>query len=274
MDQEKKNEYLNFAMEFVTSDKVRSLCFQISKRGLSKQKADGVDLATKADLAIEKLFREEVHKKYPMHGVQGEEMEKVYGDYLWLIDPIDGTKAFAVDVPLWTITIALTYFGETIVGVIYNPMCDQLHYATKSGGAFMNGKPLRYNLKPIKKSQLVFDYIPIVTPDSDVVSKNENQKIKESTLQLLDNFYRVRTFGSGTLSLAWMASGLFGGYISLLRPKEKFVDLAAGLLIAEESGAHVSVIDLSKDYQYIVAGSDEIHRYLWEVYTPIFNLQT
>lgn len=110
------------------------------------------DLVTDVDLAIEKQFRELINKKYPGHLVLGEEFGApktiANNKLIWIIDPIDGTTNFTQGVPLCCISIALWDKNGPLVGVVYNPITNNLFSASKNRGAFKNGKRIHTSSVP------------------------------------------------------------------------------------------------------------------------------
>ncbi|HEY8539160.1 MAG TPA: inositol monophosphatase family protein, partial [Steroidobacteraceae bacterium] len=100
---------------------------------------------TQADVETEKVIREILSRQFPQHGFYGEETGKsaLDAEYLWLVDPIDGTKAFVREYPMFSTQIALMHRGRLIVGVSSAPVYGELAYAEAGRGAWLNDKPLR-----------------------------------------------------------------------------------------------------------------------------------
>lgn len=122
-------------------------------RGVSyAEKSNASDLVTEADTAVSDFLIRKIHEAYPDHRIHSEELkEDVNGDsdaeYEWLIDPIDGTRNFALAISVWCNIIAVYKKGELFLGGIYNPIADELFFAEAGKGAFLNGKPIRVNGK-------------------------------------------------------------------------------------------------------------------------------
>ncbi len=227
---------------------------------------DGVDVTTNFDIEIEKKFAEFVKEHYPDHGFVGEEDQELNrtAEYIWHIDPIDGSKFFAKYVPLWGLTLALVKDGEPLVGVIYNPVSKQLYSAYKGGGAFLNDAPLKVPAeKDPAKLQMVWDL---------TTWKYEWEKYQDQFASMLGvlikKFYRVRALGNGAYSLAWQAQGMFGAFVDPYRHASKFVDIAAGVLITQEAGATFYRHPLGNDMEQIIVASPEII----ELVKPIIKL--
>lgn len=135
--QEYKTIAITLAQE---AGKIMRMHFQ---NGMDKEwKADNTPLTT-ADTAINDLALSTLSKTFPTHSVLGEEGSNLKrADYVWVLDPIDGTIPFSHGVPIFAFSLALTYKGESILGVIYDPIVDRLVYAEKGKGAFCNNKPI------------------------------------------------------------------------------------------------------------------------------------
>ncbi|MDQ6985239.1 MAG: inositol monophosphatase [Candidatus Dojkabacteria bacterium] len=212
------------------------------------------DFTTKIDVEIESRFSDFVKKNFPDQGFIGEEIPALNNkeEYFWAIDPIDGTKNYARDIPLWCITIALVRNNEPLIGFIFNPVSDQMYIGIKSQGAYLNGKKLTIkNDKELTDSQAVID-IPI-TPEMYLV----NGQILDKLNSILNrSFYRVRNVGSGALSLAWLSQGMFSIYIDLFKPNDKLVDVYAGRLISQEAGAEIYNLKfIDMNYNASIIGS-------------------
>jgi myo-inositol-1(or 4)-monophosphatase len=104
-----------------------------------------IDLVTDVDKASEKLIKDHLLKKFPNHLFLGEESGGVREGcgYRWIVDPIDGTTNFAHGFPYFSVSIALEIDCQPVVGVVYDPMHDELFYATKGGGAYLNKKRIK-----------------------------------------------------------------------------------------------------------------------------------
>lgn len=218
---------------------------------------DGVDVTTNTDKEIEKNFSEFVASNFPEAGFKGEEFAQLNKDaeYVWQIDPIDGTKFYAQGIPFWTITIALTQNNEPIMGLVYYPVSNQLYTAIKNEGAYLNGKKIQVNQETnLQKIQISLDL---------AFSGSQIDERKDKVLPMLESIYksvyRVRTLGSGAISLAWLAQGFFGAYVSPYRPSNKFVDIYGGMIIAMEAGASVYKSKIPGEDMYnFILGNKEV----------------
>lgn len=190
------------------------------------------NLVTDADLASQKAAIGVIKKSFPEHDFLGEEnaRKNTGSPYTWVIDPIDGTTNFAHTFPQCSISIALFYKNQVILGGVLNPITNEMFLAQKGKGATLNGKKIHVsNVKKVHEALLVtgFPY-------------NRNEIMPE----LLARFERclrashdVRRLGSAALDLCWVAAGRLDGYWEQnLNPW----DVAAGTLILTEAGGKVT----------------------------------
>ena len=104
------------------------------------------NLVTQADFESEKLVAEAIHRRFPTHAMLGEEGEKsadLNGEHVWVVDPLDGTNNYAHGIPQFCVSIAYAQHGVAQVGVVYDPLRDELFVARRGGGATLNGQPIR-----------------------------------------------------------------------------------------------------------------------------------
>ncbi len=197
-----------------------------------------VDLVTEVDLASEKILREELTKEFPeikFYGEEGGGENWRNGDF-WIVDPIDGTTNFANRLPHFSISIALCHNGEPLVGVIKNPITNEIFYTMKDGGAFNNDKPIHVSSVSDINNALAVTGFPY----------NRREHIEEITTRLknmLMHVQDVRRFGSAALDLCYLAKGIYSIYWEKnLKPW----DVAAGQLLLEEAGGKITRYDGSK----------------------------
>ena len=229
------DNYLKFLIEITkkSGDELRNgfhTTFKIS----SKSRIN--DLVTEYDLKSEKIIIESIKSNFPEHNILAEESGELHfsdSDYIWIIDPLDGTVNFANGLEIFSVSIALQYKGELIVGAVYNPISDELFYAQKGKGAFLNSNPIEVN----KCSDVLQSLLITGFPYN--VSENPQNCIETFNKVLRKNI-PVRRLGSAAIDMCYVACGRFGGFWEpLLKPW----DIAAGKLILEEAGGIVT------DYQ-------------------------
>ena len=192
------------------------------------------NLVTTYDKLAEKTISEAIAKRFPSHGFLGEESgQQKDGSILWIVDPLDGTVNFAHNIPVFSVSIAVAIQDQIGIGVVYQPMTDELFWAERGKGAFLNGKPLRVSAEANLKQAFLATGFPYN------VSQDPLNCI-ETFMKLTRKGMPIRRLGSAAIDLSYVAAGRFDGYWEvLLQPW----DLAAGLLIVEEAGGQVTRYD-------------------------------
>ena len=188
---------------------------------------------TQVDTDCEKIIIKTIKETFPDHDFLGEEGGETgnTSPYKWVIDPLDGTANFINAIPIFSTSIALTYEGEIVVGVVLNPVTSSMFYASKGQGAFWNGNTIRVSNNV----------------ESNVVATIGNGSAKENSIRkmnMVPELYgaglKVRLLGSAALELAFLARGGTEAYINF---GSKPWDYYAGLIIAMEAGATVTKLD-------------------------------
>lgn len=219
-----------------------------------------VDVATEADIKAEELIKKIINKKYPKHSFLGEESghDCKNSDYLWIIDPIDGTSNFLHHLDHFCISIALQYKSEIILGVILDPLKKELFVGEKSKGSYLNSKKLKVKPRPkLINHNLNFGFGHDVKNLAPLFSKV--RKLREHTQS-------QRIFGSFALDLCYVAANRFGINI---QHGSKVWDIAAALIIlkeadgiiTDEKGKDISI----HDYKLLVASNKKIHKKVLEI---------
>ena len=158
-------------------------------------------------------------------------LEELMGrEWLWIVDPIDGTTNFVHGVPLSVVSVGVAHRGELVVGVIYDPAREELFTATAGGGAHLNGAPIRVESPP---GPLSAAYLAFGTHTTERV----RVPMLEAVAGLAGRVRAVRSFGSAAIHLAWVAAGRMTGFWEL---DLNSWDLAAGALLVREAGGRVS----------------------------------
>ena len=207
--------------------------FRTSIGAHDKSGGAGFDPVTEADRAGELVMRQLIRQNFPAHGILGEEFgaSATDAEYVWVLDPIDGTVNFAAKLPHFCTSIALaTPDRRPVLGVIYDPTRDELFSAVRGGGAFLNGRPLRVTGIAELSDAVVstgFPYDKHTNPDNNA---------REWT-EFLKHIRGERRLGSAALDLAYVAAARLDGYWEKdLKP----YDAMAGVLLVEEAGGRVS----------------------------------
>ena len=190
------------------------------------------DFVSRADFAAEKIIQEELMEARPNYGWVGEESEPVQGKdptRRWIVDPLDGTNNFLHGNPHFAVSIALEFKGEIVAGVVFDVAKDEMFYAEKGFGAFMNQTRLRVS----GRRRMIECLFGTSLPHSGDRNLPKHQM---QLAQVLPAVSGVRTLGATALDLAYVAAGRLEGYWERnLGPW----DIAAGLLLVEEAGGKV-----------------------------------
>ena len=249
---------LNFAIR-VAKDAGRLLRDRVGTR-IDIDHKGSINIVTDVDLASERLIREAISTYYPRHEVLGEEggLAESGSEYRWIVDPLDGTTNYAHGYPIFCVSIALECKGEIVLGVVYDPMRDELFTAERGGGAALNNRPIHVS----KTAELM----------QGLLSTGFPYDIKTSKLTNLDhwanfamNAQALRRDGAAALDLCYVACGRFDGFWELnLSPW----DTAAGALIVTEGGGRVTNFSGGPFSNYnpeVVASNGLIHDRMLEV---------
>jgi len=197
----------------------------------------GIDLVTDADKASEAVLLAWLRQRHPDHAILSEESgasgTSARSGFRWIIDPLDGTTNYAHQLPHFSVSIAVEGEGGVQVGVVYDPMRDELFAAVRGRGATLNGTPLRPSSADTLGRSLLCTGFPY-----DVHEHPEGPA--GLIARFLGLVQGIRRLGSAALDLSYVASGRYDGYFEFnLKPW----DIAAGALIVSEAGAMVGRID-------------------------------
>ncbi|MBL4905812.1 MAG: inositol monophosphatase [Sneathiella sp.] len=202
---------------------------QVSRKGPA-------DFVSNADIAAEKTIREELAYARPDYGFKLEEGGDVPakdGTHYWIVDPLDGTTNFLHGLPHFAISIGLMEGKEIIAGVILDPVKDELFWASKGDGAFVNDHRLRVSARTRLADSVLATGIPFLgKPGHEEFLREANEVMAISA--------GIRRFGAASLDMAYVAAGRFDGYWE--RGLSSW-DLAAGIVIVREAGGLISQID-------------------------------
>ncbi len=218
-----------------------------------------IDLVTDVDQRSEAAILGTLRAAFPGHAIHAEESGRAAGDdYEWLVDPLDGTTNFAHKFPVFSISIALTYQRKLIMGVVYDPLRDELFAAEAGQGARLNGLPIQVS------ATAALDQALLATGFPYDVGTNPNNNLAEFTrFQLLAQ--GVRRAGSAALDTSWVAAGRLDGFWELrLKP----YDIGAGALIAREAGGRVTTYAGDDDFlgkDSIVVSNGRLHEQILKV---------
>lgn len=223
------------------------------------------DFVTEVDRAAEQAIIQTLLEAFPGHGILGEESGRTFGardsEYLWIIDPLDGTTNFIHGLPVYAVSIALAFRGKIEQAVVYDPTRNDLFYATKGRGAFLNDKRLRVSKRIRLQDSLIGTGFPFRKGDNF----KRYLKIFEEVMQ---NCAGLRRPGAASLDLCYVAAGWYDGFFETgLSPW----DCAAGSLIITEAGGLVGNFTGEPDFLYqreIIAANPKIYAQLVRILAP------
>ncbi|MBD3662816.1 inositol monophosphatase family protein [Sulfitobacter aestuariivivens] len=208
------------------------------------------DFVSRADLNAEKILKEELMGARPTYGWCAEESAEEEGQdptRRWIVDPLDGTTNFLHGLPHWAISIALEHKGQVVAGVIFDPAKDEMFYAEKGAGAWMNDTRLRVS----GRSRMIESIFATGLPFGGRADLPETLK---DLGRLLPACAGVRRFGAAALDLAYVAAGRYDGF---WERRLNAWDMAAGMIIVKEAGGLVEPLapggDILSDGEVICA---------------------
>ncbi len=236
----------------------------LSKEDIQTKQA--FDFVTKVDRWSEAVIMQTIREKFPSHLFLSEETLKQEdtGDYRWIIDPLDGTTNYIHSYPMFSVSIALQYKSEVVLGVVFDPVRDELFHAVKGGGSFLNNKKIIVS--------------GVASPDKSLIATGFPFRAKE----MIDHYLRafkeifrevsdIRRAGSAAIDLAYIAAGRFEGFFELaLSPW----DIAAGSLLIKEAGGLITDFGGGEDYLStgnIVAGNKSIQPEILKIVKEVFR---
>ena len=220
-------------------ERIREKVHHIKRISLKTSESD---LVTEVDKQAEEIIRSTLLHAFPDHDILGEEgvppgkeasiralEEKLDKDYLWIVDPIDGTTNFIHGFPFFCVSIALAVKGELQLGVIYDPMRDDWFVAEKGNGATLNGETVRVSQEERLSESLIASGFP--------PAKNGPSMDRKAFFVLLPKVRNIRVAGSAALELAYVAAGRLSGFWEI---NLNAWDIAAGALLVSEAGGEIS----------------------------------
>jgi len=246
------HDLLRKAEEIVREAGTRARRKLASMRHIRRHKAYG-DIVTDGDLAVEEYVVSSLRKLFPDHGFDSEEMgeDRPEAEYVWILDPIDGTKYYARTVPLYAVSLALRKRGELVLGVVYWPGSGRLYSAahgvganlTESSGQSLERRAIRCSTEDRLEEASICLEIP-----SRHSSRENRQQAMERMAVLIESAYRVRILGVASVGLCLTADGGFDAYLNL-GAVWKECDNAAGRVLVREAGGEFTIVG-----KQIVAG--------------------
>ncbi|MFT5065357.1 MAG: myo-inositol-1(or 4)-monophosphatase [Yoonia sp.] len=208
------------------------------------------DFVSRADKQAEATILEDLLYARPTYGFLGEEGKEIEGDdptRRWIVDPLDGTTNFLHGLPHWAVSIALEHKGQIVAGVIYDPVKDEMFWAEKGGGAWLNESRIRASARHRLIESIFSTGLPFA-------GRADLPETLQDLARILPACAGVRRFGAASLDLAYVAAGRYEGFWE--RNLHSW-DMAAGLIIAREAGCIVEPLnpngDILADGEVIIA---------------------
>jgi myo-inositol-1(or 4)-monophosphatase len=223
------------------------------------------DYVSEVDRAAEQAIIETLLEAYPDHGILAEESGRAHGrkgsEYTWIVDPLDGTTNFLHGFPVYAVSIALAHRGQVQQGVVYDPTRNDLFYASRGRGAFLNDRRLRVSRRTKLAEALVGTGFPFRRGDNF-------KRYLEIFERVMASCAGLRRPGAAALDLCYVAAGYYDGFFETgLSPW----DAAAGSLMVTEAGGLVGNFTGEADFLYqreLVAGNPKVYGQLVQMLAP------
>lgn len=217
------------------------------------------DYASAADLAAEKAISTVLARAGDTYGFLGEETGERQGEteIRWVVDPLDGTSNFLWGIPYFAVSIALCDKEGEILGVVYDPLRNEMFTAIRGDGARLNGK----ELPPLGEKQPEDAIISMSLPVRGQLKVISREAFFRGLDEVTNETAGVRRLGSAALDLAYIAAGRLDAYFE---DGLSYYDYAAGKLLAQEAGAMVTSLDGGSPFEggSLLAGVQTMHRWL------------
>ncbi|MGC4060054.1 MAG: inositol monophosphatase family protein [Aquabacterium sp.] len=229
------------------------------------------DFVTEVDKAAEDAIIATILEAYPGHGILAEESGRTYGakdsDFVWIIDPLDGTTNFIHGFPFYAVSIALAFRDQVQQAVVYDPTRNDLFYASRGKGAYLNDRRLRVSKRTRMSEALIGTGFPF--------RKGDNfQRYMKMFEEVMVQCAGVRRPGAAALDLCYLAAGFYDGFFETgLSPW----DVAAGSLMITEAGGLVGNFTGEPDFLYqreLLAGTPRIYGQLVKTLAPYSRVIT
>jgi myo-inositol-1(or 4)-monophosphatase len=221
-----------------------------------ERKSTEIDLVTEIDKLSEAILIAKLKERFPEHAILAEESgaSRNRSDYCWVIDPLDGTVNFAHGFPIFGISVALQYRGDSILGVVYIPALGEMFSALKDKGAFLNGGRLSVSQTNRLHQALLatgFPYDRAIDPDNNV----------KYFTGMITKVQGIRRTGSAAFDLCNVAAGRLDGYWEFkLNPW----DVAAGILLVTEAGGSLIYLDEPRGKGiHLIAANHQFAQVIW-----------
>ena len=198
------------------------------------------DFVSRADIAAEKIIRDELMEARPNYGWVGEESAPVEGNdptRRWIVDPLDGTTNFLHGLPHWAVSIALEHKGDIVAAVVFDTAKDEMFFAEKGTGAWMNETRLRVS----GRNRMIESIFATGLPFG---GRSDLPETLQDLARIMPQCAGVRRWGAAALDLAYVAAGRYDGF---WERRLNSWDMAAGLLLVKEAGGLIAPIQMDGD---------------------------
>ncbi len=220
------------------------------------------DFTSEVDRNAEQEIIKIIRTAFPDHGFLAEESgEQIGNDYVWVIDPLDGTTNFLHGFPQYAVSIALKIKGKLEVGVVYDPLRDELFTASRGGGAMLNNRRLRVTKQNSLRGALIGTGFPF-----------KKQEHLDAYLQMFRaiciDAAGIRRAGAAALDLAYVAAGRLDGFWEIGLHEW---DMAAGVLLIQEAGGVVTDFSFNDNYLEsgnLIAGNPRMQQFIYQAIQP------
>ena len=230
------------------------ILLKLSEKKIQFEMKGSHDILAQADSASDKKIKSIILENFPDHDIHSEEGDiHNHSDYLWAIDPLDGTIIYSRKIDDYCVSIAVEHKGEIIIGVIYEPYCNHLFVAEKEKGAFMNNKRISVS----KEDKMINMLLATDNSTSHMKFRIKNYTILKN---ICHEVRQIRILGAGAVHMTKVAKGDIDLYF---KTKYNHWDYAAGVLLIEEAGGKVTDFEgnkITKESVGIVASNGKVHK--------------
>ncbi len=213
------------------------------------------DFVSFVDRTSEERIRAYLSRCFPHHRIVGEEEGgELEGEFVWFVDPLDGTKNYIAGFPIFGVSVGLSYRGEPVAGAVYLPAFNVLYWAGRGMGAYRDGRPIRVSqTSEVRFSSVAYGFPSRAKRDLDIYWRIFRE--------VFDRVAAMRRPGAAAVDLCFVAEGIFEGLVEFeLHPW----DVTAGAVILKEAGGEIEMIEegVKRD---VIASNGRIHEFLKEV---------
>lgn len=240
----------------VAGDLILRSSDNISRLTINKKSRN--DFVTEVDRLAEQEIIKIIKAAYPDHAILAEESGEIAGnEYTWVIDPLDGTTNFLHGYPQYSVSIALKHKGKIEVGVVFDPLRDELFTAVKGSGAMLNNRRIKISNQADFSQALIGTGFPFKYPEHLDAYLKMFKAVTEKTSG-------IRRAGSAALDLAYLAVGRLDGFWEI---GLKEWDMAAGVLLVQEAGGVATDFSFNDNFLQsgnIITGNTKMHQFLFQ----------